>query len=213
MLPGPLLIKKSNTIILNENITHTARVKFTVAFLIGHLVLPWHTKDSYFYRKAGKSTILTDDNEEMEAGAFAASLITPPELLGKDLSTLSSDKISLKDLKTLADEKYKVSLTSLCHRLIEYDKSRFALINSSNYKIDKVFSGNMLVKEKGLPLDENSKAYELLSHPSKEEELKEGTVNANVWINEAIKNELLYESSIYNPTYNAVMTLLTKMKN
>ncbi|PET71581.1 hypothetical protein COJ46_21885 [Bacillus sp. AFS077874] len=206
-----ILLKKNNTIILDQKVTHEARVKFALATLIGHLLIPWHTNDVYYYRKSGKSTLLTEITDEMEASLFATNLITPSEILEKDLSNLESKNISLKDLKILADEKYKVSLTSFCNRLIEYNKDRFAVVNSSEFKITKIFSGNMLIKEVASPLNKDSKAFELLSNPGQEEELKEGIVNANTWIDEADENEMLYESSIFNPKYNSTLTLLTRI--
>lgn len=207
-----LLLKGSNTIILDSKITHASRIKFTIATLIGHFILPWHTKDTYYYRKSGKSTILTEDTEEMEASSFATNLITPPEILDEGLSKLDSKgNISLKDLKVLADETYKVSLTSICNRLVEYNKNRVAVVNSSEGKISKIFSGNMLVKEKGSQLNKHSKAFELLTNPSKVEEFKEGIVNADIWIEGSEENELLFESSVFNPKYNQVLTLLTRV--
>jgi transcriptional regulator with XRE-family HTH domain/Zn-dependent peptidase ImmA (M78 family) len=210
-----LLLKPSKTIILDKNKMnhHTARIKFSIATLVGHYLIPWHTQNSYYYRKLGKSTLQTENIEEMEASSFAASLITPSEILEKDLSKLSSGNVSLTELKVLAYEKYEVSLTSLCNRLIEYDKNRFALVNSNANKImTKVYSG-MIIKEEGSIVDKNSKAFQLLSIPSEnEEELKEGIVNAGVWMSESEENELLYESSIYNRKYKSVLTLLTKIE-
>jgi transcriptional regulator with XRE-family HTH domain/Zn-dependent peptidase ImmA (M78 family) len=205
-----LLLKKNGTIILDQKIIHEARIKLTIATLIGHYLIPWHTQPSYYYRKQGKSTLTTDVVEEIEASSFATNLITPPEIIEKDLSKFSSGNISLKDLKQLADEKYKVSLTSLCNRLVEYDKTRFTVVNSSDFKVNKVFSGSMIIKE-NRELDQKSKAYELLAIPSKHEELKEGRVKASTWLDDPENSGVLYESSIYNPTYNAVLTLLTKI--
>ena len=38
-----------------------------------------------------------------------------------------------------------------------------------------------------------------------------GRLKANVWINNSGENDLIFESSSYNPSYNSVLTLLTKI--
>ncbi|WP_432702544.1 helix-turn-helix domain-containing protein [Lysinibacillus sphaericus] len=205
-----ILLKQNNTIILDSNVKHEARIKRTVATMIGHYLIPWHTQSIYYYRKQGKSTLTTDNIEEMEASSFATNLITPPEILKKDLANLSSSNISLNNLKRLADEIYHVSLTSLCNRLVEFDKSRFAVITSSNdFKIKTVFSGSLLISQ-NQKLHPNSLAYELLASSGTVEKLTEGQVDASTWLTNS-DSGLLFESSIYNPDYNSVLTLLTKL--
>lgn len=205
-----ILLKQNNTIILDSNVIHEARIKRTIATMIGHYLIPWHTQPTYYHRKHGKSTLTTDNIEEIEAGSFATNLITPPEILENDLANLSSSNISLNDLKRLAEERYHVSLTSLCNRLVEFDKSRFAVITASNdFKVNTVFSGSLLIK-KNQKLHPDSKAYELLASSGTVEKLKEDQVNSSVWLTNS-DSGLLFESSIYNPDYNSVLTLLTKL--
>lgn len=206
-----LLLKRNNTIILNNKLQHEARVKFAVSTLIGHLIMPWHTNEIYYYRRPGTSTLLTNNTEEMEANLFTTNLITPSEELEKDLSIYKTEHASLKKLKKLADEKYKVSLTSLCNRLVELYGDRFATITSKDHQITKVFSTNVPIKEKGSDLDTRNKAFELLKSQSETEEFKEGKGDASMWLNNALDNELIYESSVFNPTYNTVYTLITRL--
>lgn len=206
-----LLLKRSNTILLDKELQHEARVKFAITTLIGHLIIPWHTDDIYYYRKSGKSTLLTENTEEIEASTFTTNLITPPEELEKDLFKYKSSHASLHKLKELAVEKYKVSLNSLCNRLVEYYKDRFAVIVSSDYKIIKTFSNEILINEKGSKLDKRSKAFQLFKNQSEEEEFKEEKVPATTWIVDAKENDFVYESSVFNPQYNSVLTLITKI--
>lgn len=207
-----MLLKRSNTIILDKELQHKARIKFAITTLIGHLIIPWHTDEIYYYRKHGKSTLLTEVTEEMEASTFTTNLITPPEELEKDFFVYKSKNASLIELKKLADEKYNVSLTSLCNRLVEQYKDRFAVIISRDNKIDKPFSSGILLKEKNSDLDERSKASELLKDQNEIEEFKEDKVPATVWIDDAQENELVYESSVFNPDYKSVLTLITRIK-
>lgn len=207
-----ILLKQNNTIILDIKLKHEARTKFAISTLIGHLIIPWHTDDIYYYRKKGKSTLLTDNTEEMEANSFTTNLITPAEELEKDLSIYKSKKASLTDLKQLADEKYKVSLTSLCNRLVEQYNDTFAVVFSdNNNKITKSFSNSLNVKDTGSDLDKRSMAFELLKHQSKEEEFKEDMVKATTWLADASDIEYVYESSVFNPEYKSVLTLITKI--
>lgn len=209
-----LLLKRNNTIILDSTLKHEARVKFAISTLLGHQMIPWHTEEIYYYRKKGKSTLLTENAEEMEANSFTTNLITPSDELEKDFSVYKSKKVSLQELKKLADEKYKVSLTSLCNRLVEHYGDRFAvLFSDSNYKITRSFATNLSVKDANSNLDERSKAFELLNYPSKEEVFKEDRVDASAWIVNALNNEYLYESSVFNPEYKTVLTLITRLNN
>ena len=206
-----ILLKKSNTIILDKNLTHDARIKFAITTLIGHLIFPWHTAETYYVRKLGKSTLLTDDIEEMEASLFTTNLLTPPDELEKDFSVFKTKNASLKELKLLAEDKYRVSLTSLCHRLVENQKERFAVITSSEYKISKVFSNNIIIKDKNSEIDKKSKAFELFKKNSNIEVFNEDKVAAKIWIDGALDNEYVYESSVYNPMYKSVFSLITRI--
>lgn len=205
-----ILLKKNNTIIINNELQYEPRIKFALITLIGHLILPWHVEDIYYYRKPGKSTLLTDKTEEMEATQFTTNLITPPEELEKDLSIYKTKHADLKNLKKLAEEKYQVSLTSLCNRLVELYSDRFATITSNNYIVTKVFANNVPVIKNGASLDERSKAFELLEYKGEREEFKEGMVEASAWVDSTLSDELIYESSVFNPDYNSVYTLITK---
>lgn len=207
-----ILLKQNNTIILDAKLKHEARTKFAITTLIGHLIIPWHTDGIYYYRKKGKSTLLTDNTEDMEATSFTTNLITPAEELVKDLSVYKSKKASLTDLKELADGKYKVSLTSLCNRLVEQYNDRFAVVFSdSNYKITKSFSNGVNLRDTDSDLDKGSIAFKLLKHQSIEEEFKEDKVKALAWIVDAANNEFVYESSVFNAEYKTVLTLITRL--
>ena len=205
-----ILLKKSKVIIVDSNLELATRINFAITTLVGHLILPWHIKDIYYLRKPGTSTLLTDETEMIEATQFSTNLLTPPLELEKDLSIYREKNGNLEELKRLATEKYHVSLTNLCNRLVELHNDRFAIVTSNNAGITKSFSSSISVKEKGTLLDERSKAFELLKHSSKEEEFKGGLVEATAWINNAADKESVYESSVYNPKYNSVLTLITR---
>ncbi|AUD14952.1 hypothetical protein CW734_16385 [Planococcus sp. MB-3u-03] len=205
-----ILFKKSKVIIVDSRLELETRINFAITTLVGHLVIPWHIKDTYHLRKFGTSTLLTDKTETIEATQFSTNLLTPPLELEKYFSIYKEKNVSLEELKKLAEEKYHVSLTNLCNRLVELHSDRFVVVTSDEDGIKKPFSSGITLKEKGTLLDERSKAFELLKYSTKEEEFKEGLVKANAWINNVSDEETVYESSVYSRKYNSVLTLITK---
>lgn len=199
---GILINGEEKIIILNERITNEQRKKFTVAILIGHVIIPWHIKTQYNIRKPGTSTLLVEDIQEMEAQSFATNLVMPKNQLTKDLSKNST---TINNLKELA-KKYDVSLFQLLNRLVEYDKDKFAVIQSKDNKIIKKYQGNRALTD-GINI--GSKAATFFENPSKVEEIREGKVPAEYWLQDTHDNETIYEESIYNPLYCKVLTLLT----
>ncbi|KAB2370985.1 helix-turn-helix transcriptional regulator [Bacillus sp. RM2(2019)] len=207
-----MLLKRSNMIILDMKTTHNARIKSTVATLIGHLIIPWHTEEVYYCRKSKNSSLLTEHTEEMEARQFAADLITPNKELKKDFSIYNEKNVSLVELKKLADEKYQVSLYSLCNRLVDFNSKRFAVIESKDLKINKVVSGHEALKEKDTDLDNRTQASMLLRNNSILEEFKEDKIPADAWLLNPNGNEFVYESTVFNPLYGSTLTILTIKK-
>lgn len=205
-----ILLKKSKVIIVDSRLELETRINFAITTLIGHLVLPWHIKDTYYLRKSGTSTLHTDETETIEATQFSTNLLTPPLELEKDFSIYKEKNITLEELKILAEEKYRVSLTNLCNRLVELHSDRFGVVTSDEDGIKKPFSSGIALKERGTLLDERSKAFELLKYSTKEEEFKDGLVKASAWINNVSDEETVYESSVYNRKYNSVLTLITR---
>ncbi|MCF8035316.1 MAG: helix-turn-helix domain-containing protein, partial [Desulfobacteraceae bacterium] len=53
-------------IILDNTMEHVARHKFTMALMIGHLIIPWHMR-SVFTRDKGKRSLEQEDPLEIEA--------------------------------------------------------------------------------------------------------------------------------------------------
>ena len=198
-----LLIKgKENIIIIDESIKLESRKKFTIATLIGHVIIPWHTKNQYNIRKPGTSTLLTEDVHEMEAHAFAGNLLMPKIHVQNIIKT----EPSLENLKELADKKHEVSLTVLLNRLVDCANDKYAMINSKNWNFKKSFPCNRPLVDRVQP---NSKASTFFENPSMVEEIRKGTVPSECWLQDATLGETIYEESIYNPLLGGVVTLLT----
>jgi len=200
---GILINGKKKVVILNSSSDYAQRRKFTIAVLIGHAIIPWHIQPTYTIRKAGTSTLLTENIQEMEAQNFAAGLIMPQVYITKDFT---KTKASIENLKKLATEKYDVSFFSFANRLVEFSKGKYAVIQSENYTVLKTFSGSRPLVE---DVSEQSQAATFYTNPSNIEEIRQGEVPAEYWLQDAKKGETIYEESIYNPEYKKVLTLLT----
>lgn len=198
-----LLIKgKQKIIIINESIKLESRKKFTIATLIGHAIIPWHTNSQYSIRKSGTSTLLTENIHQMEAQDFAGNLLVPKIHVQNIIKTGTS----LENLKELADKKYEVSLTVLLNRLVEYASDKYAMINSKNWVFTKSFPCIRPLVDR---VQLNSKASTFFENPSSVEEIRKGMVPSKCWLQDATLGETIYEESIYNPIYGGVLTLLT----
>ncbi|WP_017754959.1 helix-turn-helix domain-containing protein [Calidifontibacillus oryziterrae] len=216
-----ILIQGNHPIILldNRKNIYPSRKKFTLATLLGHFVIPWHIKSSYISRKyneadkqndnrIGHSTLLTEEIEDMEAQNFAANLLMPFNEISNDFIKVDT---SLENLKSLAEQKYHISLFTLLNHLVKLSNGKYAVLQSENYRIIKTFQGKYSLKSEFV--DQQSKASSFFSNPSTKEEIREGIVPQSSWLNDIDKDLTVYEQSIYNPDFGKVLTLLTINEN
>lgn len=119
---GLLTIKEgSPTIGFNERHS-VVRQRFTIAHEVGHLVL--HRNDSDLFVDKGYSKVFFRDNRssegeyrrELEANAFAASLLMPVRLIEQEISRQEFDLGEGNSLDVLADS-FKVSRQAMAYRL------------------------------------------------------------------------------------------------
>ncbi|MFS1519704.1 helix-turn-helix domain-containing protein [Bacillus sp. SCS-151] len=205
-----VIFKKSKFIMIDKKVTLETRRKFIVATLIGHYVLPWHTEPHYYIRKGNKSTLETEDTEQMEASSFASELLTPKYELEKDFKALNErNNVSIKEVKSLADDKYQISMSSLCNRLTEYNNKKFSIIYSKDYLVTKRYNALPDLIEKGEKLRQSSKAFSFFQKPSLTEDVREEFVPSNTWLKNSSADKKIFESTIYNPDYKSTVTLLT----
>lgn len=190
-------------ILLDKKITNRQRKKFTISTLLGHLLIPWHTKSNYSIRKHGTSTLLTDKTQQMEAQNFAAQLIMPQGSLAK---ILIKDRISIDFAKEISTREFDVSLFAFLNRIVSLSKSKYAVVQSVKDEIKKTFQGNRPLVE---TVNIQTHAYSFYENQPQVEEIRGGEVPANYWFTDALDNELIYEESIFNPNFGTVLTLLT----
>jgi Zn-dependent peptidase ImmA (M78 family)/DNA-binding XRE family transcriptional regulator len=201
---GVLIKQSDNSVILLDNmVPDEERPRFTIAHLLGHYVIPWHNKSSFYCREKGTSTLQTEDPIEIEANEFAAALLMPEYHLKRDII---GKRIPFDQLEDIAINKYHVSLFAMANRLVQYMPDEYALINSKDNLIIKRWPGNHPLTDE---LHSETLAAQLFNDLPKEKTIRSGYVLAGYWLNDAKPNDEVYEESIYNPTYNGILTLLS----
>lgn len=198
---GMLVKGKENMIIIDPEQSGRQRQRFTIATLLGHLVMPWHADT--VYRAREESSFATEDSQEMEALRFAACLLIPREVLTQDLS---ARPVSLDSLHTLAGEKYDVSVFALANSLVDINPDKFAVIQSGGNNIIKTFQGTHPIRE---DLDPRSLAAGFMKNPPKEREIRTARMEEAVWFRKGRPGAYVLEESVYNPELCKVLTLLT----
>jgi Zn-dependent peptidase ImmA (M78 family) len=126
-----LLLVENKKAVIGYNSTHAlVRQRFTLAHEIGHFVL--HVKESsqsrlfidkYVVYRRDENSSKGNDQEEVEANAFAASLLMPARLVRSEIKRLDLDLDDEDDLYTLAD-RFTVSAGAMSNRLVNLELSR-----------------------------------------------------------------------------------------
>ncbi|NMC26674.1 MAG: helix-turn-helix domain-containing protein [Syntrophomonadaceae bacterium] len=197
-----LLVKgKENLILLDQSYENSQRQRFTIATLLGHLVIPWHTDT--IYKARGSSSFKTEDPLEMEALQFAAHLLMPREVLAQDLSAAT---VSLDALRRLAGEKYDVSVFAPANSLVDMYPDKFAVVQSDGREIIKTFRGSRPVRP---DLDPRSLAAGFTKSLPKKREMRTAKLEEGIWFQDGQPGAYVLEESIYDPQIGKVLTLLT----
>ncbi|MDR3539515.1 MAG: XRE family transcriptional regulator [Desulfosporosinus sp.] len=191
-------------IVLNDGNPYERRRKFTVAMLIGHLVLPWHVKD-VFYREKDKRSLEIENTFEIEAREFAAALILPPIMLKEDFKNLEP---GLEAFEKLAYDKYDSSLIVIGQKYVQSHSKTTALITSDKGKITRVYGGHFPYKITDQILT-GSIAMGLLETSPNEREIRKGLVTADSWSMEIVSQTKIYEESLLDPKFGVIVTFLT----
>lgn len=198
---GMLIKGKENMIFLDQTYGNSQRQRFTIANLLGHLVLPWHTDTIYKAREL--SSFKTEDPLEIEALQFAAYLLMPREVLEQDLQAAS---VSLDAISKLAAEKYEVSVFALANSLVDLHPEKYAVVQSEGLSIIKVFQGLRPIKNE---LDPRSLAAKFVKSPPKDREMRAAKLEEEVWFQDGKPGAYILEESVFDPQIGKVLTLLT----
>jgi len=198
---------ESPLIILNSQSDYHERNKFTVALLLGHLVMPWHLKQT-FCRVKDKKSLDHDDQLEIEARQFAGELMLPGAIVKKDFKKIT---LSIEKFEELARDKYKCSMTALAHKYSDYYGAKAVYLTSDKLTITRAYAANFAFKlnEQVLP---GSFAHDFISNPPKAKETRCGFVKGDIWFEDISPGIEVYEESMLDPKYGITVTLIQSRK-
>ncbi|MBU1057617.1 MAG: helix-turn-helix domain-containing protein [Proteobacteria bacterium] len=200
-----ILYKNPDTplILLDSNNPHQEREKFTVAIMLGHLLIPWHLKHT-FYRSEDKRSLDNEDKLEIEARQFAGELMLPGLLVKNDFKKIDP---SIEIFEKFAREKYRCSMTALAHKYSEHYGSRAVYITSDKTAFTRTY-------DKGFPyklvddVTEGSIAYSFIVDPPTSKESRSGVVEGSIWFKDIPAGIKVVEESMLDPRFGITVTLL-----
>lgn len=195
---------KNPYIILSPLIpSYKPRIKFTLAMLLGHLVIPWHLK-SAFYRESDIRSLEIEDQLSIEAREFAGALLLPPSVLRKDLKERTP---GLQNFEELAYNKYGCSMLMIAQRFVQYHSKTSVLTTSKEGKFTRVYDSEFpysLVDD----IKKGTFAYSFIDNPPKTKEIRKGMVEPSTWVKSPPLNIKVYEESLLDPEFGVTVTLL-----
>ncbi len=200
-----MLYKNSESplIILNSKSDYHERNKFTVAILLGHLVMPWHLKQT-FCRLKDKKSLDHEDQLEIESRQFAGELMLPGAIVKKDFKKIVP---SIETFEKLAREKYKCAMTVLAHKYSEYYGTKAVYLTSDKASITRSYGIAFPFKLVGQIMN-GSFAHDLIINPPIEKETRSGLVKGTIWFEDIPINSEVYEESMLDPKFGITVTLI-----
>lgn len=202
---GCLVQKRA--IIVNSNIQHESRKKFTAAHELGHFLIKGHDED--LYNCFGKDIQrFYGTNQETEANKFAAEFLLPENRIKE---VLRKKSVSMQLAKKLSNE-YGTSLTSTLLRLVkltEYDNCAVIVSDRGFIKwsaVSQLFRKNYVIGEG--QICEDSYAHDLFIGRQISNEPKR--VRPECWIGgNSYGLESILEESVPISNFGLVLTLIT----
>ncbi|WP_243375505.1 XRE family transcriptional regulator [Geotalea sp. SG265] len=198
---------ESPLIVLDTEIGNLEREKFTVAILLGHLLLPWHLKQN-FYRLKHKKSLDHDDQLEIEARQFAGELLLPGSIVKRDFKNLQP---SIAIFEKYAYEKYKCAMTALAHKYSEFYGEKALYLSSEKGRITRAYDKAFPYK-KVEEVKAGSLAHSFISNPPSAKETRTGVVDGKVWFLDLPPKLQVHEESMLDPAQGVVITLLQVLK-
>lgn len=193
---------KRRAIIYNENIREEGRKNFCISHEIGHHSCHSGRQEFFCSSKDLNDMAPHPQNIEQEANLFAATLLMPAD----DFRVQTRGKpATLSLLSSLADNRYKTSLTATCTRLLELSSMiPLGMVVVRDGRVirwarteEMRWSGFGFQKEHKVPQD-------ALFHD------RDGRpVDSNLWLNanNADRWELM-QSAVYMPYYDQTLVLI-----
>jgi len=195
-------------IVLNNKSDYHERNKFTVAILLGHLVMPWHLKQTYS-RLKDKKSLDHEDQFEIEARQFAGELMLPGSIVKKDFKKISP---TIELFEYFAREKYKCSMTALAHKYSDFYGAKAVYLTSDKSSITRSYASAFPFKlvDQVMP---GSFAYDFINNPPGTKETRSGFVKGNIWFENISPTTKIYEESMLDPKFGITVTLIQLNKS
>lgn len=193
---GPLII-------LNSACNFHEREKFTLAILLGHLVMPWHLRQ-IFNRLKDKRSLDHDDQLEIEARQFAGELMLPGNIVKRDFKKIIP---SISVFEEYAYEKYKCSMTALAHKYSEYYGSRAVYITSNKTEFTRIYESGFPYKLVNC-IKEGSFAQSFIVDPPSSKEIRSGVIDGKIWFTDIPSGTEIIEESMLDPKFGVIVTLI-----
>lgn len=203
-----LLIKTGEMpiVVLDSSVKSKERKAFTLAMMLGHLVMPWHLSGK-FGREHGEISSEVTDIFSIESREFATELLIPKKHLEKDVKALKSE-LTYKKFCEIASNKYNISTTSFIKRYLSFtgdDKIVFLRCHEGIVQDNNGAGFPYQVIEIVHP---ETFAGRLMNNPPSESTTLSGKVNPSLWLADVQSDIALFEESFVDPEYGWVMTLL-----
>lgn len=198
-----LLIKSGlQPIILMDKSVNNFRQRFTIAMLLGNLIMPWHLH-GIFYRAYSKSSSDVEELYEIESREFASSLLMPIKFIKSDFKNL---QFCYEDFEQMA-HRYHVSVTALIKRYQKIKDPNIVFIRINNNEIHEVNKLNFHYPLNNY-ISPNSLAGKLNIDMPKIKTTISGELEADIWLNNVDDGKKIYETSCFDPTNGWTMTVL-----
>ena len=193
------------------------RIRFSIAHELGHFYIPEHKSRIL----AGKihnsnSDFCSRDPHENEADEFAASLLMPKELFIQEVNRHYHRICTLRELCSLANNRFGTSIISTARRYCQCDIEACAVVISKSanvlwavYSEDMSYRNMKYVKFKA-PVPRGSKTQKLWESIGCDcEEAIEGSVEPTIWFPYPKYHGQLWEEAMPLGNKGLVLTYLT----
>lgn len=169
----------------------SGRVHFSIGHELGHFYLPHHREKIIRGQcHNSQSDFRSKDSFETQADEFAANLLMPAELFETEVRRFRQQICTLSELKHLAENKFKTSLTSTARRYCECGIEACSVVISKDGRVLWAKHSEEMVERKlsyiafGSSIARASRTHELLQRIQSSggnAQPVQGKVDSDVW--------------------------------
>lgn len=190
-------------ILISNKLRYKERERFTIAILLGHLILPWHL-NQVFSRGENQRSLETEDQFDIEAREFAGELLLPGETVKKDLARVTP---SIEVFERLAKERYQCAMTALAHKFSEYYGSKAVYVTSKATEITRSYTAGFKYRLRN-SINEESIAYSFITNPPAAKEIRTAVILGKTWFEDVPPKLEVIEESMLDPEFGVTVSLI-----